>query len=128
MSSSRQSNLNFDEGKKPQEARSAINATISRSVQPQIRVRASSLEGRRVKITDGPYKGSTGNIESCIPGNWYLISDISMKNKFDLDYIVHAKNLKILNEMNTDETETKRTIEKTNNTGAEKSIFNSTIK
>lgn len=84
-----------------------MNATVSGNVQPQIRVRASTVEGRRVKIINGPYKGLTGNIESCIPGNWYLISDLSKKNKFDLDYVVHAKNLKMLNATTAEETKTK---------------------
>ncbi len=81
---------------KSREARSLARASVNRDVQPQIRVRASTVEGRRVEITNGPYKGLKGNIESCIPGNWYLISDLSRKNKLDLDYIVHAKNLKML--------------------------------
>ena len=71
---------------------------LNRTIQPQIRVRASAVEGRRVKIINGPYRGLVGSIESCIPGNWYIISDLSQKNMFDLDYIVHARNLQILNE------------------------------
>lgn len=81
---------------KPREARSLVNAVVNRNVQPQVRVRASTVEGRRVEIINGPYKGIKGNIDSCIPGNWYLIADLSKKNKFDLDLIVHAKNLKML--------------------------------
>ena len=77
------------------EARSSLNARVNKDVQPQTKVRASAVEGRRVKITAGPYSGMTGKVESCIPGNWYLVSDLSKKNKFGLDYIVHAKNLEI---------------------------------
>ncbi len=65
-------------------------------MQPQTRVRASAAEGCRVKITAGPYCGLTGKIESCIPGNWYLISELSKKNKFDFDYIVHSRHLEML--------------------------------
>lgn len=78
------------------EARSSANARINEHVQPQTKVRASTAEGRRVKITAGPYCGLTGKVESCIPGNWYLVSDLSKKNKFDFDYIVHANSLEML--------------------------------
>ena len=78
------------------ETRSSPNAVIKRNVQPQTKVRVSVVEGRRVKIIDGPYSGMTGRIESCIPGNWYLVSELSKKNKFDLNYIIHAKSLEIL--------------------------------
>eukprot|EP00551_Chaetoceros_affinis_P011635 CAMPEP_0203664874 /NCGR_PEP_ID=MMETSP0090-20130426/2203_1 /ASSEMBLY_ACC=CAM_ASM_001088 /TAXON_ID=426623 /ORGANISM="Chaetoceros affinis, Strain CCMP159" /LENGTH=794 /DNA_ID=CAMNT_0050528265 /DNA_START=163 /DNA_END=2547 /DNA_ORIENTATION=+ len=82
------------------EARSSVNARINQHVQPQTRVRASAAEGCRVKIIAGPYRGLTGKIESCIPGNWYLISELSKKNKFDFDYIVHSRQLEILPEPN----------------------------
>jgi hypothetical protein len=82
----------------PRAARSSTNARINEFVQPQTRVRASTAEGCRVKITAGPYRDLMGRIESCIPGNWYLVSDLSKANKFDLDYIVHSKHLEIVPE------------------------------
>lgn len=83
------------------EARSSSNARVSRDVQAQVRVRASSVEGRLVKIIAGPYCGLTGRIESCIPGNWYLVSQVATKNKFDLDYIIHARNLQMIEDQQT---------------------------
>lgn len=78
------------------QARSSLNTRVNNDVQPQIRVRSSRIEGRWVKVISGPYQGSIGRIDSCIPGNWYLLSQLSKKNKYDLDYIVHARSLEIL--------------------------------
>lgn len=87
---------NIDRGQFSREARSSTNTRINNIVQPQTKVRASSVEGRWVKIIDGPYSGSSGRIESCIPGNWYLVSQLSKKNKYDLDYVVHARCLEMI--------------------------------
>jgi len=93
------------------EARSSSNTHVNSSVQPQVRVRASAAEGRRVMVTAGPYRGCVGRIESCIPGNWYLVSDLSKRNKFSLDFIVHSNNLEILHD-DADSTSMKSTKEK----------------
>lgn len=67
-------------------------------MQPQIRLRASNLEGRSVKIISGQYEGLTGKVDSCIPGNWYLISHLFSEQRFDLDYVVHSSCIELLPE------------------------------
>jgi len=53
--------------------RSGHNIHIKRDIIPQIRVRASTIEGRRVLVTKGEYKGLSGKIDSCIPGGYYIL-------------------------------------------------------
>jgi hypothetical protein len=40
---------------------------------------------------------AAGLIDSCIPGNWYVISDVYNDDALDLDVVVHSKNLKLVN-------------------------------
>ena len=38
----------------------------------------------------------TGKVESCIPGNWYVISNALKDDDLDVNMVVHSKNLKLL--------------------------------
>eukprot|EP00979_Chaetoceros_neogracilis_P013377 scaffold3806_cov230-Chaetoceros_neogracile.AAC.1 len=79
------------------QARSSTTARVSGKVQPQSSLRASKVVGRTVLITGGSHKGQFGLIDSCIPGNWYVISDVYNDDALDLDVVVHSKNLKLVN-------------------------------
>jgi len=79
------------------QARSSTTARVSGKVQPQSSLRASKVVGRTVLITGGSHKGQFGLIDSCIPANWYVISDVFNDDALDLDVVVHSKNLKLVN-------------------------------
>lgn len=40
---------------------------------------------------------AAGLIDSCIPGNWYVLSNVFNDDSIDLDVVVHSKNLKLVN-------------------------------
>lgn len=76
--------------------RSGPNVRINSNVVPQSRVRASKVEGRNVWVTGGEYRGLSGTIDSCIPGGWYLVSNL-FKND-DLDVVISSKHLELIPE------------------------------
>lgn len=39
-----------------------------------------------------------GTIDSCIPGGWYLVSNLLRNDNLDLDVVVNSKHLKIIPE------------------------------
>merc|ERR1719253_403207 len=76
--------------------RSGPNVRVSSDVVPQTRVRASRVEGRSVLVTGGEYRGLSGKIDSCIPGGWYLVSDLMKNDK--LDVVINSRNLELIPE------------------------------
>merc|ERR1712029_569944 len=76
--------------------RSGPNVRVNRKIAPQSRVRGSRVEGRNVLVTAGEYRGLSGTIDSCIPGGWYLVSNL-FKND-DLDVVVSSQNLELIPE------------------------------
>merc|ERR1712194_181238 len=79
--------------------RSGPNVRINSNVVPQSRVRASRVEGRNVVVTGGEYRGLSGTIDSCIPGGWYLVSNL-FKND-DLDVVISSAHLELISEIKT---------------------------
>ena len=81
--------------------RSGTNVRVSNVVipqsRPQTRVRVSAVEGKRVLVTGGEYRGLYGTIASCIPGGWYLVSNI-YDDEDALDVLIHSKNLELTND------------------------------
>lgn len=75
------------------ESRTSPNARVSEVIQPQTMIRSSSVEGRHVIVTGGSNMGLLGKVHACIPGDWYMITDVSNP---DTEYIIHSKNLKIV--------------------------------
>ena len=107
------------------QARTSVTGRVREDILPQTAIRESNVEGRTVLITGGSHKGLfgerkcmlpfllismlfntimtndfhsflLGKIDSCIPGNWYVISDIFTDDTLDLDIVVHADNLKLM--------------------------------
>lgn len=78
------------------QARTSVTGRVREDILPQTAIRESNVEGRTVLITGGSHKGLFGKIDSCIPGNWYVISDIFTDDTLDLDIVVHADNLKLM--------------------------------
>jgi len=76
--------------------RSGPNVRVNSNVIPQSRVRASRVEGRDVLVTGGEYQGLSGTVDSCIPGGWYLVSNL-FKND-DLNVVISSKNLELIPE------------------------------
>jgi len=76
--------------------RSGPNIRINSNVIPQTRVRASRVEGRDVLVTGGEYRGLSGTIDSCIPGGWYLVSNL-FKND-NLDVVISSRHLELIPE------------------------------
>lgn len=73
------------------------NVVIPQAARSQTRVRASALEGKRVLVTGGEFRGLSGFITSCIPGGWYLISKLYNDNH-DLDVLVHSEKLELIDD------------------------------
>jgi len=81
------------------ESRTSPNARVSSVVHPQTTmVRTSTIEGRHVLVTGGAQKGLIGKVYACIPGGWYMITDAS--NPDDFEYLIHSKNLRMINKNN----------------------------
>jgi len=78
------------------QGRSAPNVRVSSVVNPQSRVRGSAVEGKNVLVLRGPYRGLCGTIDSCIPGGWYVVSNLLRNDNLDLDVIVNSQYLKII--------------------------------
>ena len=38
-----------------------------------------------------------GMIDSCIPGNWYVLSNVFKDDPLELEIIVHSRDLKLVN-------------------------------
>lgn len=75
--------------------RSGHNIHINRDIIPQTRVRASTIEGRRVLVTGGEYKGLSGKIDSCIPGGYYILKLFKGDSH---NVLINASNLELLPE------------------------------
>ncbi len=39
---------------------------------------------------------SIGTVDSCIPGGWYVLSNVFNDDTLDLDIVVHSDNLKLV--------------------------------
>ena len=79
--------------------RSDANVRVSNVVIPQARpptrVRASAVEGKRVMVTGGEFRGLSGTISSCIPDGWYLVSNLYEDDQH-LDVLIHSGNLQLV--------------------------------
>ncbi|KAK1741064.1 hypothetical protein QTG54_008316 [Skeletonema marinoi] len=53
-----------------------VSNVVIPQTRPHTRVRASAVEGKRVLVTGGEFRGLSGTISSCIPGGWYLVSNL----------------------------------------------------
>lgn len=38
-----------------------------------------------------------GKIDSCIPGNWYVLSNVFKDDPLELEIVVHSRDLKLVN-------------------------------
>merc|ERR1711957_492608 len=76
--------------------RSGSHVRINSNVVPQSRVRASRVEGRKVLVSGGEYRGLSGTIDSCIPGGWYVVSNL-FKND-DLNFVISSTHLELIPE------------------------------
>ena len=81
--------------------RSDANVRVSNVVIPQARpptrVRASAVEGKRVMVTGGEFRGLSGTISSCIPGGWYLVSNLYDDDQH-LDVLIHSGKLELVDD------------------------------
>lgn len=84
------------ESQEYRQARSSANGRVSEEVLPQTTIRESNVEGRTVLITGGTHKGLFGTIDACIPGNWYVVSNVFNDDTLDLDIVLHSDNLKLI--------------------------------
>lgn len=75
--------------------RSSKSIRVSKDVIPQSRVRTSAVEGSKVVVTGGEYRGRVGTIDSAIPGGWYLVSNL-FDNNSDLDAVVNSEHLELV--------------------------------
>lgn len=73
------------------EARSSRNTRINSIIAPQTRSRNSLVKGKKVNVISGKYEGSKGVIKSCLPGDFYLVSGIKIRD--DIDVVIDSKNL-----------------------------------
>lgn len=78
--------------------RTDTNVRVSNIVVPQTRVRASAVEGKRVLVTGGEFRGRIGTISSCIPGGWYLISNL-YDDDHELDVLINSEKLELINDV-----------------------------
>jgi len=81
-----------------QQSRTSMATRIFRSIEPQSKVRTSKLEGHYVLIVDGPHKGLYGKIDSCLPGDWYLLSNMFDGGPLEVGLVVHSKHLKLISD------------------------------
>ena len=82
------------------QGRTAPNITVSANIEPQVRVRASAMEGREVIVTDGRLKGLVGKIEACLPGGWYVVSDLLDERELGVEHVVSSASLDLLESSN----------------------------
>lgn len=79
--------------------RTDANVRVSNVVIPQTRpptrVRASAVEGKHVMVTGGEFRGLSGTISSCIPGGWYLVSNL-YDDDHDLDVLIKSEKLELI--------------------------------
>lgn len=79
--------------------RTETNVRVSNVVMPQTRpstrVRASAVEGKRVMVTGGEFRGLSGTISSCIPGGWYLVSNL-YDDDHELDVLIKSDKLELI--------------------------------
>jgi hypothetical protein len=80
--------------------RTDTNVRVSNVIIPQTRVRASAVEGKRVLVTGGEFRGLSGTISSCIPGGWYLISNL-YDDDHELDVLINSKKLELINDVSS---------------------------
>lgn len=84
--------------------RTDTNVRVSNVVlpqsRPQTRVRASAVEGKRILVTKGEFRGLSGTISSCIPGGWYLISNLH-DDEHELDVLIHSEKLELINNVSS---------------------------
>ena len=78
------------------QGRTAPNVTVSANIEPQVRVRASAMEGREVLVTEGRLKGLVGKIEACLPGGWYVVSDLLNEGELGVEHVVSSASLDLL--------------------------------
>jgi len=50
-----------------------------------------------VLLTFDLFLFATGIIDSCIPGNWYVLSNVFKDDPLELDIVVHSRDLKLVN-------------------------------
>ena len=88
--------------------RTGSNVRVSNVVIPQTlpdtrpltRVRGSAIEGKRVLVTGGEYRGLSGTISSCIPGGWYLVSNL-YEDDHQLDVLIHSEKLELISNVSS---------------------------
>ena len=78
------------------QGRTAPNITVSANIEPQVRVRASAMEGREVIVTEGRLRGLVGKIEACLPGGWYVVSDLLSQTEQGVEHVVSSASLDLL--------------------------------
>ena len=78
------------------QGRTAPNVTVSATVEPQERVRVSANEGREVIVTEGRLRGLVGKIEACLPGGWYVVSDLLGLHEQGVEHVVSSASLDLL--------------------------------
>ena len=82
------------------QGRTAPNVTVSANIEPQVRVRASAMEGREVIVTEGRLRGLVGKIEACLPGGWYVVSDLLDERELGVEHVVSSASLDLLESSN----------------------------
>mmetsp|Transcript_25617 Transcript_25617/g.51366 ORF Transcript_25617/g.51366 Transcript_25617/m.51366 type:complete len:768 (-) Transcript_25617:79-2382(-) len=72
-----------------------VSNVVIPQTRPHTRVRASAVEGKRVLVTGGEFRGLSGTISSCIPGGWYLVSNL-YDDDHELDVLINSERLKLM--------------------------------
>lgn len=90
------------------QSRTSAAARIFQNVEPQRKI----CVGKFALISDGPHKGLYGKVDSCLPGGWFVLSNVFRGEPLEMGLVVHSKHLKflrgrILDRSNTDESSAK---------------------
>jgi len=64
----------------------------------QEKVRKSVAEGLSVLVAGGPYRGLIGKVEACLPGGWYLVSELFDEDEFEFDLVIKSCHLELVKE------------------------------